>query len=269
MQRCELGRTNTLLMYFGRFFRHPLSTLQLVFSFLPWIYDPQLHYYVSLSAVLFPSAAGSCFQKNKFWLFKSFLRLFIISTGSKQSSLWVHAAVQFSPLLCVLGPPEEPAYTHLCALVDNNETNYSTGYSADWSMVWPFQPQMAPLLQHHLGFMFPYLTVFLLRSDGRKKSSRLRGEDLEAVRVSPNEESTEKKCSTYGRVTADLWVGLRSPLGEKYRWALSLVSGPRRLMAGRGLSLAPGVFGVETGLGWNGWEQQIMREICLRSNHWL
>lgn len=171
MQRCELGRTNTLLMYFGRFFRHPLSTLQLVFSFLPWIYDPQLHYYVSLSAVLFPSAAGSCFQKNKFWLFKSFLRLFIISTGSKQSSLWVHAAVQFSPLLCVLGPPEEPAYTHLCALVDNNETNYSTGYSADWSMVWPFQPQMAPLLQPHLGFMFPILQSSSLDQMGGKRAA--------------------------------------------------------------------------------------------------
>lgn len=114
-----------------------------------------------------------------------------------------------------------------------------------------------------------HLTVFLLRSDGWKKSGWLRGEDLEAVCLNPNEESTKKQCGTYGRVTADLWVGLRSPLWEKYRWALSLVSGPQRLMAGRGLSLAPGVSGVETGLGWNGWEQQIMREICLRSNHWL
>lgn len=45
--------------------------------------------------------------------------------------------------------------------------------------------------------------------------------------------------------------------------------GAGRLMTGLAYHLPPGGFGVETGLSRNGWEQRIMREICLKSNHWL
>ncbi len=139
---------------------------------------------------------------------------------------------------------------------------------ADWSVEWPL-PQMAEIWPNSYfsisSAAFSHHTVPLHRSHEWKMTSWLKGNDLSGNSESiPEWRVREVKAVA----AADLWDGLDLFLRKIQ---MSFVPGLRawRLMAGPGLSLARGGFGVETGLGRNGWEQRIMREICLKSNHWL
>lgn len=175
--------------------------------------------------------------------------------------------------LCEPSPLEKQTQTHFCVLIDNNETNYfqqllgwlisrMTFRAFDWTIT------SASLWLHVSVSESPSLDQM---SGSGQLEERQRSPVKQQVHTQIKSQR-KRQCGNYGYViavsTADLWDGLDLLLG-KIRTSFVPGLGAWRLMAGLGLSLAPQGFGVETGLERNGWEQRIMREICLKSNHWL